>query len=248
MAELASRDDLKQYCLRRLGAPVIKINVEDTQVEDRIDDALQLYQDYHYDASELYYWQHTITQNDVDQRYFDIDPSVFGITRIFPINDTITQNNMFDLRYQLRLHELYDFTSTSYTNFSITMQHLQNLEQMFTGDIPIRFQRHTHQLHVDWAWGGTEAAVGSVVVAEGYRSIDPETYESIYNDMWLKKYTTALIKRQWGEQMKKFGNVQLPGGIVLNGKETYDEAIDEITKLEDEMQDRYSLPVMFQVG
>ena len=119
---------------------------------------------------------------------------------------------------------------------------------MFTGEIPIRFQRHTHRLHVDWAWGSNEAVLGSTVVAEGYRVIDPEDHESIYNDMWLKKYCTALIKRQWGESMKKFGNVQLPGGITLNGKETYDEAINEIDKLEDEMQEKYSLPAMFQVG
>ena len=248
MAEIASRDDLKQYCLRRLGAPVIKINVDDAQLEDRIDDALQLYQDYHYDASEVDYWQHTITQQDVNQTYFDIDPSIFGITRIFPLNDTLTQNNMFDLRYQLRLHELYDFTSTSYTNFSITMQHLQNLQSMFTGDIPVRFQRHTNRLYVDWAWGSTNAAVGLTVVAEGYQAIDPETFESVYNDMWLKKYTTALFKRQWGDNMKKFGNIQLPGGITLNGKETFDEATIEIDKLEEEMQERYSLPAQFMIG
>ncbi len=248
MVEIASRDDLKQYCLRRLGAPVIKINVDDAQLEDRIDDALQLYQDYHYDASEVYYWQHTITQQDINQKYFDIDPSIFGITRIFPLNDTLTQNNMFDLRYQLRLHELYDFTSTSYTNFSITMQHLQNLQSMFTGDIPVRFQRHTNRLYVDWAWGSTNAAVGLTVVAEGYQAIDPETFESVYNDMWLKKYTTALFKRQWGDNMKKFGNIQLPGGITLNGKETFDEATIEIDKLEEEMQERYSLPAQFMIG
>jgi hypothetical protein len=155
---------------------------------------------------------------------------------------------MFDLRYQLRLHELYDFTSTSYTNFSITMQHLRNLELMFTGDIPIRFQRHTHRLYPDWAWGSAQAPVGMTVIAEGYKIIDPETFESVYNDMWLKRYVTALFKRQWGDNMKKFGGVQLPGGITLNGKETYDEAIDEIEKLESEMQDKFSLPPMFQMG
>ena len=248
MAEITSREELKEYCLRRLGAPVIKINVADEQLEDRIDDALQLYQDYHYDASELYYWKHVITQKDIDQKYFNIDCCIFGITRIFPINDTITQNNMFDLRYQLRLHELYDFTSTSYTNFSITMQHLENLQQMFTGEIPIRFQRHTHRLHVDWAWGSNEAVLGSTVVAEGYRVIDPEDHESIYSDYWLKKYCTALFRQNWGENLSKFGNVQLPGGIVLNGREMLSDAKLEIAKLEDEMQERFSLPAMFQVG
>jgi hypothetical protein len=248
MAEVTSRDELKDYCLRRLGAPVIKINVDDDQLEDRIDDALQFYQDYHYDATELFYWQHVITQKDIDQKYFSVDPGILGITRIFPLNDTITKSNMFDLRYQLRLHELYDFTSTSYTNFNITMQHLRNLELMFTGEIPIRFQRHTHKLYPDWSWGSPQSPLGMMVVAEGYKVIDPETYESVYNDRWLKQYTTAVFKRQWGENMKKFGGIQLPGGLTLNGKETYDEADLEITKLEAEMQDKYELPVQFMIG
>lgn len=248
MAENTTREELKQYCLRRLGAPVIKINVDDLQLEDRIDDALQFYQDYHYDATESFYWKHEITQQDIDQKYFSIDPGIIGITRIFPLNDTITKANMFDLRYQLRLHELYDFTSTSYTNFSITMQHLRNLEMMFTGDVPIRFQRHTHRLYPDWAWGSNQAPVGMTVIAEGIKVIDPETFESVYNDMWLKKYTTALFKRQWGEQMKKYGGVQLPGGITLNGKEIFDEALSDIQQLESEMQDKFSLPPQFQMG
>lgn len=248
MADLGTRDDLKQYCLRRLGSPVIKINVEDYQLEDRIDDALQYYQDYHFDATELFYWQHKITQEDINQKYFDVDPGILGITRIFPINDTITKANMFDMRYQMRLHELYDFTSTSYTNFQITMQHLRNLELMFTGEIPIRFQRHMHRLYIDWAWGSAECPVGTTVIAEGYRVLDPEVFESVYNDRWLKQYVTALFKRQWGENMKKFGGVQLPGGITLNGKETFDEAITEISQLEDEMQDRYELPIQFMIG
>lgn len=245
---VSSRDELKDYCLRRLGAPVITINVDDDQLEDRIDDALQYYQDYHYDATESFYWQHVITQQDINQKYFSIDPGILGITRIFPLNDTITKANMFDLRYQLRLHELYDFTSTSYTNFAVTMQHLRNLELMFTGDIPIRFQRHTHKLYIDWAWGSSQCPVGTTVVAEGYKVIDPETNESVYDDRWLKQYTTALFKRQWGENMKKFGGIQLPGGLTLNGKETFDEADQEIQKLEAEMQDRYELPVQFMMG
>lgn len=248
MAEIITRDDLKDYCLRRLGAPVIQINVDDEQLEDRIDDALQYYQDYHYDATELFYWKHDISQQDIDQKYFELDPGILGITRIFPLNDTITKSNMFDLRYQLRLHELYDFTSTSYTNFSITMQHLRNLEMMFTGEVPIRFQRHTHRLYPDWAWGSLQAPIGMTVIAEGYKVIDPNTFNSVYNDRWLKQYVTALFKRQWGENMKKFGNVQLPGGIVLNGQTTFDEAESEIERLESEMQDKYEIPAMFQVG
>jgi hypothetical protein len=248
MAQVTTRDELKDYALRRLGAPVITINVDDEQLEDRIDDAIQFYQDYHYDATESFFWKHEITQQDVDQKYFTIDPGILGITRIFALNETITKNNMFDLRYQLRLHELYDFTSTSYTNFSITMQHLQNLSEMFTGEVPIRFQRHTGRLYVDWGWGSSQIPVGSMVVAEGYKAIDPETFESVYNDRWLKEYVTSLFKRQWGDNMKKFGGIQLPGGLTLNGKETFDEAMQEIQRLETEMQDRYELPVQFLVG
>lgn len=248
MAQVTTRDELKDYALRRLGAPVIKINVDDEQLEDRIDDALQFYQDYHFDATESFYWKHVITQEDINQKYFTIDPGILGITRIFALNETITKNNMFDLRYQLRLHELYDFTSTSYTNFSITMQHLQNLSEMFTGEVPIRFQRHTRRLYVDWGWGSQQIPIGSLVVAEGYKAIDPETFESVYNDRWLKEYVTSLFKRQWGDNMKKFGGIQLPGGLTLNGKETFDEAMQEIQRLETEMQDRYELPVQFLVG
>jgi hypothetical protein len=248
MAEVTSRDELKDYCLRRLGAPVITINVDDDQLEDRLDDALQYYQDYHFDASLLTYWKHDITQEDITNRYFKIDSSIFGITRIFPLNDTITKSNMFDLRYQLRLHELYDFTSTSYTNFNITMQHLRNLELMFTGEIPIRFQRHMHRLFVDWSWGSKQAYEGMTVVAEGYQIIDPELFSSVYNDRWLKEYATALFKRQWAEHMRKFGNIQLPGGLTLNGDRMYDEAVQEIKTLENETMDKYSLPADFMMG
>jgi hypothetical protein len=248
MATIASRDDLKQYCLRRLGAPVIQINVDDSQVEDRIDDAFQFYQDYHYDASEKCYWKHVITQTDIDNMYFTVDPGITGITRIFPLNDTISKSNMFDLRYQLRLHELYDFTSSSYSSFSITMTHLKNLEQMFTGEIPILYQRHTGKLIPTWAWGSQEAPVGMTVVAEGYRILDPNVYTQVYNDRWMKEYCTALIKRMWAYNLKKYSGVQLPGGITLDGKNLYDEAESEILKLEEEMQDKYSLPVEFMIG
>jgi hypothetical protein len=248
MASISTREELKQYCLRRLGAPVIQINVADEQLDDRIDDALQLYHDYHYDGAETCYWKHTITQQDIDQQYLAVDPSIFGITRIFPINDTLTKNNMFDLRYQLRLHELYDFTSTSYTNFSITMQHLSNLQSMFTGEIPIRFQRHTHRLYIEWAWGSNEGAIGTTVVAEGYQTIDPEEFGSVYNDYWIRKYTTALFKRQWAENISKFEGVQLPGGITLRGKDMLVDATTEIQQLESELQDNFSLPVQFMIG
>lgn len=245
---ITSRDELKDYCLRKLGAPVIQINIDDDQLEDSIDDALQKYQDYHYDAQETHYWNHEITQEDINNRYLKVHPDIIGITRIFPLSDTLTKSNMFDLRYQLRLHELYDFTSTSYTNFSITMQHLRSLEMMFTGEIPIRFQRHTNRLYIDAHWGDSGVGLGTHVIAEGYKIIDPETYNDVYNDMWLKKYTTCLIKLQWSNNLKKFSNIPLPGGIVLNGKEMYEEAIQEKDQLESQLDRDFTIPPAFMMG
>lgn len=242
-----TRDEFKEYCLRRLGHPVIQINVDDDQVEDRLDDALQYYRDYHYDAIEKFYGVHPLTQQDIDNRYLDIDPLIIGISRIFPLSSTTNNLNMFDLRYQLRLNELYDFTSSSYVHYEITMQHLRTLEMLFVGQAPIRFQRHQHRLFIDWAWGST-VTVGDTVIMEGYRILDPDLWPSIWNDMFLKHYATALIKKQWGENIKKLGNVQLPGGVFLNGQQIYDEAVKEIRKLEADMIDTYSAPVEFAIG
>ena len=148
---ITTRQELKDYCLRRLGYPVIEINVDDDQVEDRIDDALQYWQDYHFDGLQKFYYIHQITQTDINNKYLDLsnitdgsntNTNIVGVTRIFPIQDSSATINMFDLRYQLRLNELYDFTSASYINYTMTQQHLRMLEQLFTGEIPIRFQRH----------------------------------------------------------------------------------------------------------
>jgi hypothetical protein len=225
--------------------------VDDEQVQDRIDDALQYWQDYHFDGLQKFYYIKKIDQTDVNQKYLDLSNvvdddgkklEIVGLSRIFPIQDSQASVNMFDLRYQLRLNELYDFTSASYVNYTLTMQHLRSLELMFSGEVPIRFNRHMQRLYIDWAWGRYQAPVGTVVVAECYASINPDVYPEIWDDRWLKRYATALIKRAWGANMKKFGGLQLPGGVMLNGKETFDEAEEEIKMLEQEMQDKYELP------
>jgi hypothetical protein len=173
--------------------------------------------------------------------------NIVGVTRVFPLSDSINTNNMFDLRYQLRLNELYDFTSASYVNYTLTMQHLRSLEIMFTGEVPIRFQRHMHKLYCDWGWGSAVTA-GSVVIAECYAMIDSTQYASVWNDRWLKEYATALIKRNWGNNLKKFAGVQLPGGVTLNGDKIFEEATEEIKNLELEMQSKYELPVEFYLN
>ena len=248
MASINTRQSFKDYCLRRLGFPVIEINVDDDQVEDRIDDALQYWTDYHYDGMQKTYYIHPITSQDIDNRYFDMSTvtdnagnpvQIVGVTRIFPITDSQATVNMFDLRYQLRLNELYDFTSASYINYTLTMQHLRSLEIMFTGEVPIRFQRHTNTLFVDWRWDQSAVTTGTMVIIECYTSINPDVYNDLWNDRWLKEYTTALIKRTWGNNLKKFAGMQLPGGVTLNGDKIYEEASAEIKALEDEMESRY---------
>jgi len=252
MAQVTNRNDFTDYCLRRLGFPVIDINVDPDQVQDRIDDALQYWQDYHFDGLQKVYWIHYVTQDDINQKYLDLSNSqdaegnpmeIVGISRIFPLMDSQATVNMFDLRYQLRLNELYDFTSASYINYTLTQQHLRSLELMFTGEVPIRFQRHMQKLFIDWAWGSGECPVGTVVVAESYALINPDVYGKVWNDRWLKEYATALIKRTWGANLKKFNNLQLPGGVTLNGDKIYDESFEEIKALEAEMATQYYAPL-----
>ena len=253
MPTVNNRQTFKEYCLRRLGFPTIDINVDDDQVEDRIDDALQYWQDYHFDALQKLYYVKLLDATDMANQYINLDPSVtvdsqnnhvniIGVTRVFPSTDSIASANMFDLRYQLRLNELYDFTSASYINYTLTMQHLRSLEIMFTGEVPIRFQRHMHRLFIDWNWGSA-VQEGAVVIAECYATIKPEDYAAVWNDRWLKEYATALIKRTWGSNLKKFAGVQLPGGVTLNGQQIFDEAVQEIKDLELEMANSYELPV-----
>jgi hypothetical protein len=257
MATITSRQQFKDYCLRRLGFPVIEINVDDDQVEDRIDDALQYWQDYHFDGLQKIYYVKRVDQTDVNNRYLDFSNTldsannrleITGVTRIFPLYDSQATITMFDLRDQLRLNELYDFTSASYINYTMTLQHLRMLEQLFTGEVPIRFQRHMQRLYIDWAWGQSEAPVGTVVVAEAYATINPDIYHQAWNDRWLKEYATALIKRSWGNNLKKFNGIQLPGGVTLNGDKIYQEAADEINALHAEIGDKYGAPLEFMMN
>lgn len=252
MATITNRQDFKDYCLRRLGFPVIDINIDDAQVEDRIDDALQYWQDYHFDGLQKVYYIKAIGQTEIDQKYIDLSDArdaannrleIVGITRIFPVTDSQATVNMFDLRYQLRLNELYDFTSASYINYTLTMQHLRSLELLFVGEVPIRYQRHMERLYIDWAWGAQQAPVGTVVIAEAYAIINPDVYNQVWNDRWLKEYATALVKRSWGANLKKFNNLQLPGGVTLNGDKIYDEAFEEIKSLEEKMATEYFAPL-----
>ena len=247
MAVPSSRTELKDYCLRRLGYPVVDINVDDEQVEDRIDDALKYYQDYHYDGTERVFLKHQVTADDIANEYITIPEAVIGVVRVFDIGDAIQSSTLFNIRYQIHLNDLFDFTSTTYVPYVTAMRHVEMLEEIFVGKKPIRFQRHKNQLNIDMDWGN-DVIAGDYVIIECYRILDPDTYTDVYGDKWLLRYTTALIKRQWGENLKKFEGMTLPGGVTFNGQKIWEEATEEINKLEEEMISSYSLPVADMMG
>jgi len=174
MAKPTTRAEFKTYCLRRLGFPVIEINVDDDQVDDRIDDALAFFNDYHYDGTEKIFMKHRITQEDIDRRWIHCPDAVTFVTNVFPFDDSNSSINMFDLRYQLRLHDLYDFTSVSYVSYEMTMQHIQTLNMLFSGKPQFRFNRHQNKLFLDIDWS-SDREVGEYVIVECYRQLQPDS-------------------------------------------------------------------------
>ena len=247
MASVTTREQLKDYCLRRLGAPVIEINVDDDQIEDRIDDAFQFYREYHFDAVEKVYLKHQMTAQDITNQYITVPDLVVGVERILPFTNRSDGTNIFSIRYQILLNDLYSLMSTNLIYYYQVKQELELINQVLVGVKPIRFNRHMNRLYVDMSWP-EDADVGTWIIIECWRILDPDTYRDVYNDMFLKRYCTALFKRQWGENLKKFQGVQLPGGVTINADQIYQDAIAEITQIESEMQSRFELPVDFFTG
>ena len=247
MALITTREQLKDYCLRRLGAPVIEINLDDDQIEDRIDDAFQFYREYHYDAVEMVYLKHEITSTDIANQYIPVPDSVVGVSRMLPFTNRSDGTNIFSIRYQLLINDLYSLMSTNLIYYAQVKTELELINQLLTGIKPVRFNRHMNRLYMDMDWTG-DVDVGTFIIVECYRILDPETYRDVYNDMFLKRYATALLKRQWGENLKKFSGMQLPGGVTINADVIYQDALAEIDKIESEMQSRFELPVDFFTG
>jgi len=247
MAVPTTRDDFKEYCLRSLGKPVIEINVDDTQVDDRIDQALRFYWDYHFDGTEKIYYKHEIDANTVSNKYIDLPENIIGAVKLFPIGDPNTSSgDIFNIRYQIALNDLYTLTNVALIDYYMTMEHLALVSELLIGKPQIRYNRHRNRLHIDETAGDLE--VGQYLLVEAYELVDPNTYTDVWADRWLQYYTSQLIKRQWGTNLTKFEGLQLPGGVTFNGRQIYDEAQAEITKLEEEMINNYSLPVMDMIG
>jgi len=243
----ASREELKQFCLRRLGAPLLEINVADEQIEDCIEIAFSYYYDYHYDATEKIYLAHQVTDEDKVNKYIQIPDEIIGITSILDVGDSYSTNNLFNLRYQISLNDLYSFNTGPFAPYYMAFQNVALAEELFVGKQSLRFNRHINKLYIDMSWD-TKVTAGEYIIIEGYKRIDPDTYTDMYNDRWLQRYCTAQIKKQWGENLKKFEGISMPGGITFNGQKIWDEALDELNQLETEMISSYSLPVLDMVG
>lgn len=246
MAEPTSRDDFIEYCLRRLGKPVIEINIAMEQVEDRVNDALKYFYEYHFEGSEKVYYKHEITAQDKENRYIELPENILGAVKLFNSSTFSNSYSMFDVRYQIALNDLYTLTTKSIVPYFMTMQHLGLLEQMLVGERAIRYNRHVNKLYIDTNWDKYNE--GDFLVVEAWQVVDPDVYVDVWKDRWLQRYATALIKRQWGENLMKFRSMPLPGGMVLNGENIYNDAIREIEKLESEMINSYSIPMPVWIG
>lgn len=247
MAKPTTRQGLINYCLRKLGHPVVEINVDDDQVEDRVDEAFQYYRDFHYDATQKVYSSMQLTSNVIAQQYITLPEEMIGVERILQISNRSNGASMFDARYQLMLNNIQSLTNTDIIYYSMLKTELNLINDLMTGQKPVRFNRHMNRLFIDLDWKN-EIHEGDYVIVEGWSSLDPDTYTDVYNDGFLKRYCTALIKQQWGINLKKFEGVQLPGGVTLNGQIIYNEATEEIDKLKEEVQDTYQLPIDFFTG
>jgi hypothetical protein len=247
MAVPTTRTEFKEYCLRKLGKPVIEINVDDDQVEDRIDESLRYYWDYHFDGTEKLYYKHQVTSQNMIDKYITLPENIIGAVRVFPIADPMVRSDdLFNIRYQIALNDLYSLTSVSMIPYYMVMEHLALITEMLVGQQPIRYNRHKDRLYVDMDWG--KINVGEYLLVEAYEVIDPNEWTDVWADRWLQNYVTAKIKYQWGSNLTKFTGMQLPGGVQFNGEKILGDAQAEIEKMEAEMISSYSLPVSDMVG
>lgn len=251
MASPTSRVELVNHCLRRLGAPVIEINVDEQQLEDRLDDALQFFQEYNSDAVVKTYLKHLVTEEDVSNGYIPVSNSVVFVKRLFPVNSSgTTSSNFFDLKYQLSLNELYDLNTFigDLAYYEQMRQYVSLLDMKLNGHPQITFNRLQNRLYIHGEFEDQEIEAGDYLVIEVYAAIDGEEFSDVYNDIFLKEYLTQLIKQQWGANLSKFEGMQLPGGVTLNGKIIYQEATEELVRLEEKVRSNYELPVDFFLG
>jgi|TARA_B100001939_G_scaffold90595_2_gene77646 hypothetical protein len=276
MAKPSTRQGLIDYCLRQLGAPVLEINVDDDQIDDLVDDAIQYFNERHFDGVEKMYLKYKITEDDINrgkgkgtggvgivtttatdtsgrsynfyetENYIQVPDSVIGIEKIFKFDSSSISGGMFSIKYQLFLNDLYYFNSVELLQYAMTKSYLEDIDFLLTPDKQVRFNKRQDRLYLDIDWGSQPA--GEFIVLECYRALDPASFTQIYNDSWMKQYLTALIKRQWGRNLSKFRGVKLPGGIELNGGEILQQAESELADIKGRMMSEYELPPLDFIG
>ena len=283
MAHPASRSDFKQYCLRQLGAPVLEVNIATEQCEDIIDDAIQFFQERHFDGVAQVYLKYKITQADVNRgrarggtdnaagitttsasstingvsvqfdyeensNYLEIPPEIIGVTKLFRFDGTNTAtNNMFSLKYQLFLNDIaFNWGTTELLSYAMVRTYLSDIDFLLNTEKQIRFNQRMDRLYIDIDWG--EINVGDWIIIDCFRALDPADYTRVWNDSFLKPYTVALMKRQWGQNLMKFTGVKLPGGVELNGRQMYDDAEKDLERIRERMIEMYELPPLDMIG
>ena len=281
MAKPTTRQELKDYCLRQLGAPVLEVNVDDDQVDDLMDDALQLFNERHFDGVERMYLKYKLTQDDIDRgkadpttgvgivttnatstsisgygtttsswyensNFLQVPDSVIGVEKIFKFDSSTISSGMFSVKYQLFLNDMYNFNSIDLLQYSMVKTYLEDIDFLLTTDKQIRFNKRQDRLYLDIDWSSETA--DTYIVLDCYRALDPTNYAGVYNDSFLKKYLTALIKRQWGQNLIKFRGVKLPGGIEFNGREIYDDGQRDLDDIKERMASEYELPPLDLIG
>lgn len=232
MAKPYDKESFKDYCLRKLGHPVIQINVSDEQIDDRIDEAFSFFSDYHYNGSEHVYLKHMITQEDIDNGYVITPERLLGVSKIFDMSSSISSGSgMFNAKYQFALNNLQDMTGYSVQNYYMTMQHLQMIQEVLVGYPMIRYNKLVNKVYLDM--DKANLTVGSYIMIDAYDIIDGDIYEDLWNDRWFQNYATTLIKEQWGSNLTKFTNMQLVGGVQFNGEQILNDAREERRNMED---------------
>ena len=283
MAQPTSMTEFKEYCLRKLGAPVLEINLATEQCDDLIDDAIQYFQERHFDGVSQVYMKYRVTQEDIDRgrastngnygtagivtetasaniagtattfsyyqnsNYLQIPPEVIGVTKIYHFDGLNTAtNNMFSVKYQLFLNDIYYWGSTEILSYAMTKTYLSDIQFLLTTEKQIRFNQRMDRLYLDVDWGSL--AVGDFIVIDCFRALNPNDYTRVWNDSFLKRYTAALFKRQWGQNLLKFQGVKLPGGVELNGRQIYDDGMKDLEIIREQMSNTYELPPLDMIG
>lgn len=250
MANPSTRQGLIDWCKRRLGDPVIEINVDDDQLEDRVDEALQVFQEYHSEATHRTFLKHQVTSDDVSNEYISISSDVITVTKLFALQSGSVNRNFFDIKYQMHLNDIADLHTYigDLAYYEQMQQYLSLLDMKLTGSPQVDFVRKQNRLYIHGDFADNDIKADDYIVAEAYTIIDSSTYSSIWNDMWLKEYTTALIKQQWGANLIKFEGMQLPGGVMLNGRQLFDDATQELERLREKLRMEHEMPVDFFMG